>query len=117
VDESFEEEGKLEGGEGVPMQGASVSVYGGGGAVCGDVIGGGDTVELFASVDKGGGHAEMAHVFQHDAVVGGIEGALDVLVMEYGVLHHHICCDDAGIRHVGRSRCRGFRRILSVHLG
>jgi hypothetical protein len=38
----------------------------------------------------------LAHVFKHDAVVGGIEGAfevrvhdVDVLVMSFGVLRHH----------------------------
>jgi hypothetical protein len=92
------EQGKHEGGEGVPLQGATVNVDGGVGAVKGDIIGGGDTVELFASVDKGGGHTELAHVFVHDAVVGGIEGAfgvrvhdVDVLVMDFGVLYHPCC--------------------------
>jgi hypothetical protein len=42
----------------------------------------------------------LAYVLEHDAVVGGIEGAfevrvhyVDVLVMDFGVLHHH---DDGG---------------------
>jgi hypothetical protein len=55
---------------------------------------------VVAGVDKGGGHAELAHVLEHDAVVSGIEGAfevgihdVDVFVMNFGVLHHH---DDGG---------------------
>jgi hypothetical protein len=56
-----------------------------GGAVRCDIIGGGDTVELFASVDKGGGHTELAHVFEHDAVVGGSEGACEVRVHDVDV--------------------------------
>jgi hypothetical protein len=38
----------------------------------------------------------MAHVFEHDAVVCGVEGAFevrvhdeDVFAVEFGVLHHH----------------------------
>jgi hypothetical protein len=51
---------------------------------------------LFACIDKGGGHTELADLFEHNAVVGGIESAfevrvhdVDVLVVEFGVLHHH----------------------------
>jgi hypothetical protein len=65
-------------------------------AVRGNVFGGRDAVEVFAGVDKGGGHTELAHVFEHDAVVGCVKGALEfgihdleVLVVELGVLHHH----------------------------
>jgi hypothetical protein len=54
-EEWFEEEGKEEGGGGVPLQGSAVNVEGGGGAVRGDVVCGRDPVELFACVDKGGG--------------------------------------------------------------
>jgi hypothetical protein len=42
----------------------------------------------------------MAHVFEYDAVVCGVEGAfevhvydVDVLLVDFGVLHHH---DDGG---------------------
>jgi hypothetical protein len=42
----------------------------------------------------------LAHVFEHDAVVGGVEGALEVRVhdidvfeLNFGILHHH---DDGG---------------------
>jgi hypothetical protein len=38
----------------------------------------------------------LAHVFEHDAVVGGVEGSLEigihdveVFVEELGVFHHH----------------------------
>jgi hypothetical protein len=55
---------------------------------------------VFACVDEGGGHTELAHVFEHDAVVGYVEGApevgihdVKVLVVELGVFHHH---DDGG---------------------
>jgi hypothetical protein len=51
---------------------------------------------LFAGVDKGGMHTELAHVCKHDAVVSGIECSLlvrvddvDVLFVQFGVLHHH----------------------------
>jgi hypothetical protein len=44
------------------------------------VIAGGDSIELFACVDKGGGRTEMAHVFEHNAVVGGIESAFEIRV-------------------------------------
>jgi hypothetical protein len=77
-----------------------VNIDGGGGAVGGDIVGGGDTIELFACVEKGGGHTELAHVFEHDAVVGGIESAFEVRVHDVYVfvayfcdLHHH---DDGG---------------------
>jgi hypothetical protein len=66
----------------------------------GDIVGGGYTVELCASVYKGGGHTELAHVLEHDAVVCGVEGAyevrvhdVDVFFVDFGVLHHH---DDGG---------------------
>jgi hypothetical protein len=66
----------------------------------GVVIGGGDTIELFVCVDKGGGHAEVAHVLEHDAVVGSVESAyevrvldVDVFVVIFCVFHHH---DDGG---------------------
>jgi hypothetical protein len=56
--------------------------------------------ELFISVYKGGGHTELSHVFEHDAVVGGVEGAfevrvhdVDVVVVDFCILHHH---DDGG---------------------
>jgi hypothetical protein len=55
AEEGFAEEGKEEGGEGVPLQGATVNVDGGGGAVWGDTIGGRDTLKFFAIVDKCGG--------------------------------------------------------------
>jgi hypothetical protein len=100
VEEGYGGEGKEEGGEGVPLHGASANVDGLVGAVEGDVVGGRDTAELFASVDKCGGRTELAHVFEHDAVVGGIEGAfevrlhdVDVFVVYFGVFHHH---DDGG---------------------
>jgi hypothetical protein len=55
---------------------------------------------VFASVDKGGGHTELENVFKLDAVICGIEGAIEVgihdveiPVVEVGVLHHH---DDGG---------------------
>jgi hypothetical protein len=56
---------------------------------------------LFACVDKGGGHTELARVFEHYAVVGGIESAFEVrlhyvnvfVVLLFCVLHHH---DDGG---------------------
>jgi hypothetical protein len=51
---------------------------------------------LLASVDKGGGQTELAHVFEHNAVVSGVEGAfevrvydLNVFVANFCVLHHH----------------------------
>jgi hypothetical protein len=47
-----------------------------------------------------GGHTELSHVFEHDAVVSGIQCALEVrvhdvhvLYVEFGVFHHH---DDGG---------------------
>ena len=55
---------------------------------------------MLACVDKAGGHTELAHLFEHDAVVGSVEGALEVgmhdveiLVVELSVLHHD---DDGG---------------------
>ena len=51
---------------------------------------------MFAGIDKGGGHTELTHVFEHDAVVRGVEGAfeirvhdVDVFVVEFRVLHRH----------------------------
>ena len=41
----------------------------------GVVIRGRDSVEMFACVDEGGGYTELGHMFEHDAVVGGVEGA------------------------------------------
>jgi hypothetical protein len=61
---SFAEEGTYGGGEGVSLQGATINVDGGGGAVRGNVFGRRDAVEVFAGVDKGGGHTELAHVFE-----------------------------------------------------
>jgi hypothetical protein len=82
------------------MQGVTCYVNGWGGAVRGSVFGGRDAVEVFAGVYKGGGHTELAHVFEQDAVVGCVEGALEVvihdleiLVVDLAVLHHH---DDGG---------------------
>jgi hypothetical protein len=76
-----------------------IYVYKWGGAVRGIVFGGKDAVEVFACVHKGGGHADLAHVLELDAVVGCVEGALEVdmhdveiLVVELGVLH----IDDGG---------------------
>jgi hypothetical protein len=67
-----------------------------GGAACGVVVSGGETIELFAYVDKGGGHTELEHVHEHDAVVGSVESAIevrvhdvDVFVVNFGVFHHH----------------------------
>jgi hypothetical protein len=55
---------------------------------------------LFASVYKGGGHTELTHVFEHYAVVCGVEGAfevrihyVDVLVVNFRILQPH---DDGG---------------------
>jgi hypothetical protein len=51
---------------------------------------------VFACVYKGGGHTELAHVLDHDAVVCCIKGACEVRVhdvyvffVEPGVLHCH----------------------------
>jgi hypothetical protein len=51
---------------------------------------------LFTSFYKGGGHTELAHVLEHDAVVGGVEGAfqvrvhdVDVFVVYFCIFHHH----------------------------
>jgi hypothetical protein len=51
---------------------------------------------VFACVDKGGGHTELTHVFEHDAVVRSIERAFEVrvhdanvFVVEFRVLHRH----------------------------
>jgi hypothetical protein len=45
---------------------------------------------------KGGGHAELTHVFEFDAVIRGVEGTfeirvhdVDVFVVESRVLHRH----------------------------
>jgi hypothetical protein len=55
---------------------------------------------LLASVDKGGGYTELAHVLEHNTVIGGVEIAfevrvhyVDVFVVDICVLHHH---DDGG---------------------
>jgi hypothetical protein len=55
---------------------------------------------VFASVYKGGGHTELAHVFDHDAVVCSVEDTLevrvhdvDVFLVEFRVLRRH---DDGG---------------------
>jgi hypothetical protein len=60
----------------------------------------GTPVELLANVDKGGGHTELAHVFEHNAVVGGVEGALEVCVYDVDVLAVDFCAfnhhDDGG---------------------
>jgi hypothetical protein len=50
-----------------------------------DIVSGGDTLELLACVDKGGARTELAHVFEHDAVVGGIESAIEVCVHDVDV--------------------------------
>ena len=49
---------------------------------------------MFASVDKGGGHTELTHVFEHDAVVRGVKGTFEVRVhdinvfaVEFRILH------------------------------
>jgi hypothetical protein len=50
--------------------------------------------------DKGWGHTELAHVLEHNTVVGGVEGAFEVrvhyvyvFVVYFCVLHHR---DDGG---------------------
>jgi hypothetical protein len=53
-EEWLEKEGEEEGGKGVSVKGATVDVDGGDGAVWGDIVGGGCTVELFGCVYKGG---------------------------------------------------------------
>jgi hypothetical protein len=52
---------------------------------------------VHATVYKGGGHTELLHVFEHDAVVYGVEGAfevhgydVDVFVVDFCTFHHHI---------------------------
>jgi hypothetical protein len=86
-------EGYIGRGEGVSLEGATVDVDVGGGAVGGDIVGGGYTVELFAGVYKGGRHTKLAHVFEHDAMVCGIEGSrevrvhdIDVFVVNFGMI-------------------------------
>jgi hypothetical protein len=51
---------------------------------------------VFAGVDKGGGHTELTHVFEYDAVIRDVEGAfeirvydVDVFAVEFRVLHRH----------------------------
>jgi hypothetical protein len=75
---------------------AKVYVDGWGGAVGSSLLGGGYSVEFFASVDKGWGHTESADVLEHITVVGGVEGAfevrvndIDIFVVYFCVLHHH----------------------------
>jgi hypothetical protein len=78
------------------VEGATVDVDGGGGAVGGDIVCGGYTIELFAGIYKGGRHTELSHVFKHDAVVRGVEGSFEVrvhdvhvFVVELGIFYHH----------------------------
>jgi hypothetical protein len=74
---------------------------------------------VLAGVDEGGGHTELAHVFVHDAVVGYVEGALEVgvhdveiLVVELGVLHYH---DDGGESVVDASVFLGIHPAIATH--
>jgi hypothetical protein len=51
---------------------------------------------LFTSVYEGGAHTELFHVFEDDAVVGGVEGDFEVRVhdvdvfvaVDFCILHH-----------------------------
>jgi hypothetical protein len=52
AEEGFKEEGEEGGGEGVPLHGATICVYGGGEAVRGNVVGGRDAVEVCARLYK-----------------------------------------------------------------
>jgi hypothetical protein len=62
TEEWFEKEGEEERGEGVALEGSSVNVDGGSGAVWGDIRCGGDPVELFTNVHKGGGHVSSCRM-------------------------------------------------------
>jgi hypothetical protein len=74
------------------MWSAAADTDGRGGAVGGDIVGGGDTIDLLAFIDKGGGYTKLTH----DAVVGGTESAFEVRVHDvnffnvyFCVLHYH----------------------------
>jgi hypothetical protein len=67
-----------------------------------------DETPVFAGVDKGGGHTEVSHVFEHDAVVCCIKCALevhvhdvDVFFVKFSVPHRHddgcLCVVDAAV--------------------
>jgi hypothetical protein len=82
------------------MSASSVNVDGWDGAIGSDIVGGRYPTELLAFVDKGGGHTELVHMFEQNAVVGGVEGDfevrehdVDVFVVIFCVLH---CHDDGG---------------------
>jgi hypothetical protein len=95
AEEWFENRGEKEVGEGVPLKSAVDGVDRRGWAVWGVVVVCRDTIELFACVDKGGGHTDLTHVLGHNAVVCGVEGSfdvgvhdVDVLVVYFGVIYH-----------------------------
>ena len=67
------------------MSASSVNVDGWDGAIGSDIVGGRYPTELLAYVDKGGGHTELTHVFEHDAVVRGIERAFEIRVHDVDV--------------------------------
>jgi hypothetical protein len=44
---------------------------------------------LLACVNKGGGHTELAHIFEYDAVVGGVGAFLEVRIHDVYVFVVH----------------------------
>jgi hypothetical protein len=103
AEEGFKEEGVEGRDERVAVDGTAVDVHGGGGGIWGIVVRGGDSLALFACDDEGEGRTELAHVFEHDAVVGCVEGVfevrvhdVDVFIADFGFLHHH---DDGCVVH------------------